>query len=250
MHLDLAQSHQLVTELDKHISASTKAEVVICPSFVALDSICKKLEPLKMKVGAQNCYLTDEGAFTGEVSPAQLRGLVDYVIVGHSERRLKFGETNDVIARKVGAVVRNGMTPIVCVGENLFERQDDETARVIHDQLNAALVMLTAEEVAKIVVAYEPVWAVDSDNIGTPEQIKKAVAVIRKTIRELFGTTAETSARVLYGGHMEPEFAQDFLNMKDMDGFLVGRASLNYHEFSDIVKQTQIKSRSKQGSHK
>ena len=232
-------------ELDKHISASTKIEVVVCPSFLALDSLKDKLEPLKIKLGAQNCYFADEGAFTGEVSSAQLRGLADYVIVGHSERRHKFNETNDIIARKVGAVVRNGLVPIICVGENLFERQDDETARVVHDQLNAALVMLTAAEVANIVVAYEPVWAVDSDNIATPEQTKKAVAVIRKTIRELFGTNAETSARILYGGHMEPEFAQDYLNMKDIDGFLVGRASLNYHEFVEIVKLTQIKSRSK-----
>ena len=239
MHLGKQQALQLLQQLDRHVSASAKVEVVLCPSFTLLETLKPKLEPLKFKLGAQNLHYQDEGAFTGEISGSQLKDLAEYVIIGHSERRLQFSETDDIIARKVAAAVRNTITPILCVGENLFERQDNETARVIHDQLSSGLVMLTAKDVENIVIAYEPVWAVDSDNVATPEQTKKAVQVIRNTIKELFGRQAEDKLRILYGGHMEPEFTQSYLNMKEVDGFLLGRASLNYHDFADIIKLSQ-----------
>ncbi len=240
MHLNVEEALKLVNALDKKVSASTKTEVVICPSFPALATLAKKLAGLpKFKLGAQNAFYQDEGAYTGEVSASQLRGLAEYVIVGHSERRLQFGETNDMIARKVSAIVRNGLVPILCVGENLFERQDGETSQLLQDQLTADLVMLTSREVARTVIAYEPVWAVDSNDIATPEQVKDAIKTIRRTLAGLYGEVVAQSVRILYGGHMEPEFAASYFSLRDLDGFLVGRASLNYQEFATIVKAAQ-----------
>ncbi len=247
MNLTTAEGQKLVEYLDKGISASTKVEVVLCPPLVMLEPLARVLKPLKFALGAQNVYFQDFGAFTGEVSAAQVAGLARYVIVGHSERRIHFGETNDIVARKVSAAVRNAMTPIICIGENLFERQDGETATVLHDQLSAALVMLTTREVAGVVVAYEPVWAVDSSDIATPEQVKSALGVIRKTLSELYGSKVSEAVRVLYGGHMEPEFAGDYFKLKDLDGFLVGRASLQPAAFATIVKAAQTGSSLRRG---
>lgn len=239
MNLTIEESLALARHLDKNISASTKVDVVLCPAMVALAPLRHVLSPMKFKLGAQNVYFQDAGAFTGEVSATQVRGLAEYVIVGHSERRLHFGETSDIVARKVSAVVRNGMTPILCVGENLFERQDNETGQVLRDQLTAALVMLTTREVATLVIAYEPVWAVDSNDIATPEQVKKALEIIRDSITKLYGSAVGQGVRVLYGGHMEAEFTADYFKLKSLDGFLVGRASLNPYDFSTIVKLAQ-----------
>ncbi|MBI3984310.1 triose-phosphate isomerase [Candidatus Microgenomates bacterium] len=238
MNLTVPEALRFVTDLDKAISASTKAEVVLAPSSMALAPVKDKLSA-KFGLAAQNIHYLDHGAFTGEVSATQVRGLADYVLVGHSERRLHFGETNDVVARKVSAVVRNGMTPILCVGENLFERQDNETAQVIHDQLATGSIMLTTREVANLVVAYEPVWAVDSNDIATPEQVSEAIKTVRQSLASIFGKTAAAGVRILYGGHAAPEFVADYLKIKDLDGFLVGRASLNVSDFSAMVKAIQ-----------
>lgn len=239
MNLNTQEALVLVGQLNNQISASAKMETVLCPSFTALEPVAAKLEPLKLKLGAQNIHHLDHGPFTGEVSASQLKGLVDYVIIGHSERRLHFGETGETIARKVSAAVRNNLNPVICVGENLFERQDNETARVVHDQLSGALVMLTTKEVASVVVAYEPVWAVDTDDIASPEQIGGAIKVIRKTVEELFGDSAASQVRVVYGGHADADNIGSYFRLKGLDGFLVGRASLNPLDFVSIIKATQ-----------
>lgn len=241
MNLTVGEATKLVEHLDKAISASTKVDVVLCPPAVALEAVAKKAPAAKFKVGTQNIFYQDHGPFTGEISAAQVKGLATYVIVGHSERRLHFGESNDIVARKVSAVVRNGMTPILCVGESLIERQENETARVIHDQLAAGVVMLTSREVAELVVAYEPIWAIGTGEIAKPEQIKKAVANIRKTIADLYGSVVADKVRVLYGGSVSPDFVDDYLKINGLDGFLVGGASLNPADFSTIVKSTQLK---------
>ncbi|MBI4100927.1 triose-phosphate isomerase [Candidatus Microgenomates bacterium] len=239
MNLDVEHSLNLVEQLDQNISASTKVEVVLCPSLMALEPLKQKLKPLKFKLGAQNLYFQDHGAYTGEVSASQLRGLVDYVILGHSERRNHFNENDDDVGRKVAAAVRNEMTPILCVGEKLYERLDEETAQVLHDQLSVDLAMLTTREVTNVVVAYEPVWAIGTGEIATPEHIKKALAVVRKTISGLYGSQVAGAVRVLYGGSVTPEFVPDYARIKDLDGFLVGGASLNYQDFAAIVKAVQ-----------
>lgn len=238
MNLSNGEALSLVAHIEKLVSASAKVDVVVCPSFVALELLHEKLEPLKLKLGAQNIHYLDHGPFTGEVSASMVKEFVDYVIVGHSERRA-MGETNDLIARKVAAAVRNDITPIICVGENLFERQDEETAQVIQDQLSAALVMLTTKEVARVAVAYEPVWAIGTGEIAKPEQVKAAVKVIRHTIAHQFGESTAEQVRVLYGGSVEAEFAQEYMKLKSLDGFLVGGASLRPLEFVSIVKSLQ-----------
>lgn len=239
MNLTVDEAFKLVDHLDKNISASPKVDVVLCPSMVALEPMSQKLKPMKFQLGAQNVYFQDSGSFTGEVSAAQVAGLADYVIVGHSERRMHFGETNDIIARKVSAIVRNKMTPILCVGENLFERQDNETAQVLRDQLTADLVMLTTREVANLVIAYEPVWAIGTGEIAKPEQVSKAIKVIRSTLEGLYGQAVTNEVRVLYGGSVVADYVADYLKIKDLDGFLVGGASRNPYEFAAIVKLTQ-----------
>ncbi len=250
MNLTIDEARRLIDHLDRNISASPRVEVVLCPSMVMLAPLRAALKPMKFKLGAQNIYFADHGAFTGEVSATQVAGLVDYVIVGHSERRLNFNETNDVVARKVSAAVRNGITPIICVGENLFERQDNETAQVLHDQLTAGLVMLTTREVAEIVIAYEPIWAIGTGEIAKPEQITKAMRVIRNTLSGLFGQTVAGTVRVLYGGSVEADFVPDYLKIKGLDGFLVGGASLNPYAFASIVKLTQSAGGSRLKLHK
>lgn len=239
MNLNLKESLNLVDELDKKVSTSPKLEVVICPSAVWLEPLKHRLKPVKFQLGAQNIHWEDHGPFTGEVAAAQVSGVVKYVIVGHSERRLHFGETNDMIARKVSAVVRNGMTPILCVGEDLIDRQDGHMNRVLHDQLNTGLIMLTTREVARVVVAYEPIWAIGTGEIAKPEQLKAAVKVIRNTIKELYGDVTSETARLLYGGSVEADFVADYLKLPGIDGFLVGGASLNAHSFASIIKSAQ-----------
>lgn len=235
MHNDVAASSVLVHKLSENITASDRAEVVLCPSLIALQPLLKELDRKKFKLGAQNAYFADHGAYTGEVSPTQLKDLVDYVIVGHSERRLIFGENDEMIARKVAAVVRNSMTPILCIGENLTERQDEEMDLVVHDQLSAGLVMLTAAEVANIVVAYEPVWAIGTGEIAKPDQVDQAVKVIRNTVKELYGATTAKQLRVLYGGSVKADHTAGYLKNDELNGFLVGGASLHPTEFAQIV---------------
>lgn len=244
MNLDNGEALSLIAHIEKLISASAKVDVAVCPSFVALELLHEKLEPLKLKLGVQNVHYVDHGPFTGEVSASMVREFVDFAIIGHSERRA-MGETNDVIARKVSAAMRNGITPVLCVGENLFERQDGETGQVVHDQLAAGLVMLTGKEVAKTVIAYEPVWAIGTGEIAQPEQVKEAIGSIRKTIAHQYGETVASAVRVVYGGSVVAEFAEEYIKVKNLDGFLVGGASLKPVEFASIVKTVQ-----RQGSKK
>lgn len=245
MNLDNGEALSLIAHIEKLISASAKVDVAVCPSFVALELLHEKLEPLKLKLGAQNVHYIDHGPFTGEVSASMVREFVDYAIIGHSERRA-MGETNDVIARKVAAAVRHGITPILCVGENLFERQDGETGQVVHDQLAAGLVMLTSKEVARAVIAYEPIWAIGTGEIAQPEQVKEAINSIRKTITHQYGEAIASATRVIYGGSVMAEFAQEYIKVKNLDGFLVGGASLKPVEFASIVKTVQRQGSKKQ----
>ncbi len=182
------------------------------------------------------------GEFTGEVSFTMLRGMVDYVIVGHSDRRYKFGESLEMVRDKVAAAMRNDMTPILCIGETRQERTDGETMQVVHDQVTTAISNLTAEEVEKMVIAYEPVWALSNGTdfahheIPTPDLIAKAVKAIRTTIRHLYGKTVAENVRVLYGGSSSSSTAAGLLAPAGVDGLLVGGASLNYEEFTGIVE--------------
>lgn len=233
----------MAERLDKSISASTKVEVVLAPPFIALERLKHKLSGLKFGLAAQNIHYVDEGKFTGEISATMIRDLAEYVIVGHSERRHIFHETDPIVARKVAAAVRNGITPILCVGEELPQRLENQALRVLHDQLTTDLMLLTAADVGDIVVAYEPPWSISSGDghgaIAKPDQIEQALKFIRKTVKQLYGKTAAEKMRLLYGGSINPDFSKDYLRIKELDGFLVGGVSLKEQEFARIVKDAQ-----------
>jgi triosephosphate isomerase len=236
MHLNVSQGSGLVHRLQERIETHRDVEVVLAPGFLALQPLSLQIDRRKFKLAAQDCYWRDEGAFTGEVSADMLRDLTHYVLVGHSERRHIFGETDDDIAKKVAAVVRNGMVPVVCVGETAPERKAGETKQVLHDQLMVDIKNLTTEEVGQIVVAYEPVWAIGTGDFAKPDQIESAVKTIRHNIEHMFGRAAQAKLRVLYGGSVIPDMTKAYLDIAGIDGLLVGGASLNYDQFSRIVK--------------
>jgi triosephosphate isomerase len=238
MNLNPGEASVLVRRLEEKIKPSDTTEVVVCPPFIDLYPIARDLDRSKLKLGAQNIHYLDEGPFTGEISPAMLKGLADYCLIGHSERRA-MGEDDKLIAKKMAAAIRNDITPILCVGESLSERQHDLSTKVVVDQLTADLAQITAEDVAGIVVAYEPVWAIGSGTPATPDQIKPAVTAIRTTIEELYGEAASAGIRVIYGASVAPDFVKAILGISGVSGLLPGGASLNYEEFAKIIKAAQ-----------
>jgi triosephosphate isomerase len=237
MHLNVAQSSLLVHRLNTQVKAHRDIEVVLLPSMLALQPLSLHIDRRKFRLGVQDAYPTDEGAFTGEVSFTMTRGLVHYGLVGHSARRVYFNESLELIRDKVAAAVRNGITPILCVGETKEERRNGETRRVVHDQLVTALQNLTSEEVASMVIAYEPIWAISTfdGEIAKPHVIQKEIDHVRDQVGELYGDRTAKTVRVLYGGSVDEFDARSYLELKGCDGVLVGAASLNYHKFTAIV---------------
>ncbi len=235
MHFNLHETEIFVHKLNK-LDVPANIEAVICPPFIDLQTAAKTLDSKKFKLGAQNAHQTDEGAVTGEVSAAMLRGLVDYVIVGHSERRRSFGEQDNLIADKMAAAIRNQIKPILCVGESLDDRHHDLSTRVVIDQVTANLKHLTSSEVGTISIAYEPVWAIGTGEVATPEQISPVIEAIRQTVEDLYGEDSGSSVRVLYGGSVDPESTRSIMNIEGIDGLLVGGASLIAPKFSAILE--------------
>lgn len=235
MNLNVHESSLLVHRLNAFIKTHRNVEVVLAPGFVALQPISLEIDRRKFKLAAQNAHYKDEGAFTGEVSFNQLRDLVDYCIIGHSERRHFFAETLEVVRDKVQAAVRNDIVPILCVGESKQERLDGHTKMVVHDQLTTALANLTSEEIEGVVIAYEPVWAIGTGTAATPGQVAEVMKWIRHIIHDLYGATIAENIRVIYGASVEPDFVKGLLAVEGVDGFLVGGASLNYQKFASIV---------------
>lgn len=235
MHLNTSQASLLVHRLEENTKIHQAIEIVLAPPMLTLQPLSVHLDRRKFRLAAQNAYFKDEGAFTGEVSFTMLRDLVHYVLIGHSERRHIFGEDLPMIRDKVAACIRNGITPILCIGETKQEKDDGETKQVLHDQLMTALSDLTAEDLEDIVIAYEPVWAIGTGDVAKPDQAKTAVDYIRSYINDVFGATASKSVRILYGGSVVPDVIHGFLNVEGVDGFLVGGASLNYHSFASII---------------
>ncbi len=238
MHLNVHQSSLLAHRLHEHISTYKDIEVVLAPSMLALQPVSVQLDRRRFKLCAQDAYFKDEGGYTGEVSFAMLGDLVEYAIVGHSARRLYFGETLDIVRDKVQAAVRNGITPIICVGETKHEREAGEAKQVLHDQVTSALMNVTSKEIEDVVIAYEPVWAISAfgGEIAKPDDAQKMIAYIRRQIAELYGDRTAKALRILYGGSVSAHDVRSYLALPDVDGVLVGAASLNYQEFSEIVK--------------
>lgn len=237
MNLNTHEASLLVHRLHQHIPTQRNVEVVLAPNLLVLQPLSHEIDRHKFKLAAQNAYYKDHGAFTGEVSFTMLRELVHYCIIGHSERRIYFNDTLEVVRDKVQAAVRNGITPILCVGETEDERAAGETGRVIHDQVTTALSNLTSDEIEDIVIAYEPVWAISTfgGKLAKPSDIAIVLDAIRDNIHELYGATAAKAVRVLYGGSVNDENISGYLSIDGCDGALVGSASLKYQQFASIV---------------
>ncbi|MBQ2660573.1 triose-phosphate isomerase [Candidatus Saccharibacteria bacterium] len=213
-------------------------EVVVAPSTLALQPLSLQIDRHKMKLAAQNAFYRDYGAFTGEISFSQLRGLVDYAIVGHSERRYIFGENDKMIQKKVAAAVRNKITPILCIGETESERAFGETRDVIRDQLMGGLSEVGDDGISKVMVAYEPVWAISSTKaakLASPDEIAEAVKLIREILTEMYGAKVAEKVPVLFGGSVNSSNAGAYLTVPGVNGLLVGGASLILSEFVDII---------------
>ena len=236
MHLNASQASLLLHRLQERIPIHREIEVVLAPSMLVIQPLSIQLDRRKFRLAAQNAYFEDEGAFTGEVSFTMLRDLAHYALIGHSERRNIFHEDLPMLTHKMAAAVRNGIVPILCVGETTHEREEGETKQVLHDQLMTALSDLTSAEVGDSVIAYEPVWAIGSEGLAKPDQISVAVSYIRDYVKDVFSNKASKNVRILYGGGVTPDMIQGYLSVPGVDGFLVGHESLNYQQFSDIVE--------------
>jgi triosephosphate isomerase (TIM) len=237
-HLEAIQDVQKLSYLlDKE--DTERVEVVVCPPFTALRAVQTIIEADKLPfaLGAQNVHWEDKGAFTGEVSPPMLQALrVAYVIVGHSERRQHFGETDATVARKLRAVFRHDMTPILCVGETEEEREAGRATEVVTAQLREDLSKIGPDQAARLVVAYEPVWAIGTGKACSPEDAGEAVRAIRDVLEAVFSTDVAETVRVQYGGSVKAGNIREFMALPDIDGALVGGASLDPEEFALIVK--------------
>lgn len=236
MNLTVHESSLYLHKLGQKLKSHRSVEVVVAPSMLAVQSLSLQVERKLFKLAAQNLYWKDEGAFTGEVSAHQLRGLVSYAIIGHSERRHIFGEHDKDVRNKVQAAVRHGITPILCVGETAQERAAKETNGILHDQIVGGLANLTAEEVTELVIAYEPVWAIGTGDNALPSDVEHAAHIIRRQVEHLYGRSTAAAVRVLYGGSVSSDNAASYLATTSIDGLLVGGASLKAHEFELIVE--------------
>jgi triosephosphate isomerase len=235
---DRAAALALATAVAEHTAAVTsdeRVEVVVCPPAIWLRDVAVSLEGTGVGVGAQNMHHDDSGAFTGEISPAMLASLAKYVIVGHSERRQLFDETDDDVAAKVASAVAHGLVPIVAVGETGDERRAHDTALVVERQVRAAISRLAALGGSRLVVAYEPVWAIGTGEAATGADAQAGAALIRSLLAER-DPAGSTETRILYGGSVAPERAADYFSQHDVDGALVGGASLDARAFADIVR--------------
>ncbi len=244
MNKTVAETLELIREIRQLLGeAPEKVEVVLCPPFTSLWVARNSLGRSKYGLGAQDLYWEPKGAFTGEVSPAMLAELVTYVIVGHSERRQYFGETDETVNKKVKAALANGLRPIMCVGEVLAEFEAGKTDEVVSRQTRAGLAGLVAEQMANVVIAYEPVWAIGTGKAATGSGANMVVArAIRGPLTGMFGTTVAEATRVQYGGSVTPANIAEFMAQPDLDGGLVGGASLKAADFAEIVRVTaQVK---------
>ena len=241
MHLNHFEAIQLLQKLNYLVAKEDfeAVDVSVHPPFTDIRSVQTLIDAdeLKFLLGAQHCHWEEKGAFTGEVSPTMLAKLgVKYVIVGHSERRELFGETDDIVANKVTSILKAGMTPIICVGETLEEREAGSTEAKVTEQVRAALAKRTPETVASLVIAYEPIWAIGTGRTATANDAQAVCSAIRTEIRATHGNDAAAAVRIQYGGSVKAGNAAELMAQPDIDGVLVGGASLDPDEFARIIK--------------
>ena len=229
------EARALISELVPLITDAT-CDVVVCPPFTCLPAVIESVKGSNIHVGAQNVHWAESGAFTGEISPSMLTALgVEYAIIGHSERRQYFGETDETVNARTKAALAHGIIPIICVGESLAQRENGETNEFVASQVENALKDISAEAVANLVIAYEPIWAIGTGKTATAEVADETIAVIRDTIRKLYGNATAEAVRIQYGGSMNPKNASELMQKENIDGGLIGGASLKAQDFSRIV---------------
>jgi len=235
MNMTAAQAEELITAL-KPLVADAACDVVVCPPYTALSAASKCLAGSNIKLGAQNIHWAEKGAFTGEISADMLKAFgVEYAIIGHSERREYFGETDEGVNKRAKAALANGITPIICVGETLEQRESGVTNVFVSGQAKAALAGMSEEEVKSCVIAYEPIWAIGTGKTATAEDANATIGVIRNAIAEAFGQAVADEVRIQYGGSMNPKNASELMAMPEIDGGLIGGASLKAEDFSKVV---------------
>lgn len=237
MNLDVHGASLYLHRLASEVKIHRNVEVVLAPTMLALQTLSLQINHRQFKLAAQNFYWRDHGAYTGEVSATQLRGIVSYGLIGHSERRHVFNESDKDTRAKVQAAIRNGIRPVLCVGETASERTAGETKDIIHDQLLGGLANITSEELPSVIIAYEPVWAIGTGNSAMPADVIEAVVSIRSQLKHLYGAKAANEVQVLYGGSVTADSAADYLALHEVDGLLVGGASLDAHAFTSIVEK-------------
>ena len=236
MNTTVAEARALAKALASNLNGVPGVEVLLCPPFISLTTVGSEISGTTLKLGAQNLHPEPKGAFTGEVSPTMLAGLCDYVIVGHSERRALFGEDDAFVNRKLHSALAHDITPILCVGETLAQRESNTTEEVLTRQVIGGLKDMPPE--ANFVVAYEPVWAIGTGKAASASDAEQAIALIRQTISQQLGEQTAGNTRILYGGSVKSSNIGDFITSDDIDGALVGGASLDPDDFSGIVSAT------------
>ncbi len=238
MNMTQAEAILLVEQIKEAlVQLSLDKEVVVCPPFTALTTVLDLVDETDIQVGAQNMYYADNGAYTGEVAPPMLAEIgCNYVILGHSERRQYFGETDELINKKLKAAFSHAITPILCVGESLEQRETNETKRFIYSQLEKGLKDIKADEVARMVIAYEPIWAIGTGKTATAVQAGEVCTAIREKIAHMYNEETADFVRIQYGGSVKGDNAASILDQKDIDGALVGGAALKADEFISIIK--------------
>ena len=235
MNYSPADAVKVINELKPLVKDAT-CEVIICPTFVCLDAALKAAAGSNVKIAAQNMHFEESGAFTGEVSPKMLQDMgIEYVVLGHSERRQYFNETDEALNKKVKAAFAHKLTPILCCGETLEQRESGVTDTFIASQIKADLDGLSKDLAEKVIIAYEPIWAIGTGKTATKEQANETIAAIRKVVLEMFGKEVADKVRIQYGGSVKPNTIKDQMAMSDIDGALVGGASLKAEDFSQIV---------------
>lgn len=235
-----AEAVELVNGLLPLVSGASNVEIVVAPVFTVLERVSKVISGSGIRLSAQDCYWEAEGAFTGEVSPKMLIDAgCSHVIIGHSERRQYFGETDDTVNRKIKAAIASGLTVLFCIGETLAEREGGNTFDVLKKQISGGLAAVPDSDLAKVIVAYEPVWAIGTGKTASDDQAQEAHAFIRAEIKGLYSASASDSMRILYGGSVKPENIKGLISRPDIDGALVGGASLKADSFAALVNAAQ-----------
>ena len=243
MNTTVSEAVELVNEMRQGLDEIANVDKVICPPFISLATVRELIKGSSIKLGVQNLYFEEKGAYTGEISPLMLADLCEFVIIGHSERRQYFRETGEIVNRKVQAALRAKLKPILCIGESFEENEVGRTEAVIAEQLRSSLAEI--DFVDGLIIAYEPIWAIGTGKAATGEQVNQTIGFIRQNIAQLYNEDIAQEMRILYGGSVTADNAAEFINQPEIDGALVGGASLKAAQFLSIVKQTsKIKSHS------